>query len=111
MPALPLPAYPPADLAVQLPWSTSNEDLVELFTTIGKVEQAEIQYEPSGRSRGSGVVRFDDANTAETAISKFQGYQYGNRPLGLSYVKYRTPGAPESMETDAHVGLTQDQIM
>ena len=29
--------------------STSSEDLVELFTTIGKVERAEIQYEPNGR--------------------------------------------------------------
>ncbi len=96
----------------QLPWSTSNEDLVELFTTIGKVEQAEIQYEPSGRSRGTGVVRFDTAETAETAISKFQGYQYGGRPLGLSFVKYVTPGSgPDLMDTDHLGGLTQDQIM
>ncbi|EFX00829.1 rnp domain containing protein [Grosmannia clavigera kw1407] len=95
-----------------LPWSTSNEDLVELFGTIGKVEQAEIQYEPSGRSRGSGVVRFDNPETADTAISKFQGYQYGGRPLGLSFVKYLTPGVGgSSMESDHHNGLTQDQIM
>lgn len=94
----------------QLPWSTSNEDLVELFSTIGKVEQAEIQYEPSGRSRGTGVVRFDNADTAETAITKFQGYQYGGRPLGLSFVKYIQPGS-EAMDTDPHGGLTQDQLM
>lgn len=95
-----------------LPWSTSNEDLVELFTTIGKVEQAEIQYENSGRSRGTGVVRFDSVNTAETAIAKFQGYQYGGRPLGLSFVKYLTPGSGgDIMDTDTHGGLTQDQIM
>jgi RNA recognition motif-containing protein len=96
---------------MQLPWSTSNDDLVELFTTIGKVEQAEIQYEPSGRSRGSGVVRFESADTAETAIAKFQGYQYGGRPLNLSYVKYLNQRAGDSMETDPHDGLTQDQIM
>lgn len=52
----------------QLPWSTSNEDLVELFTTIGKVERAEIQYEPNGRSRGTGVVEFDSAENAGTSI-------------------------------------------
>ncbi|SPJ78963.1 related to Gbp2p [Fusarium torulosum] len=94
-----------------LPWSTSNDDLVELFTTIGKVEQAEIQYEPSGRSRGTGVVRFDSADTAETAISKFQGYQYGGRPLNLSFVKYLNQGGSDVMDTDPHGGLTQDQIM
>ncbi|PMD14083.1 RNA-binding domain-containing protein [Hyaloscypha hepaticicola] len=95
-----------------LPWSTSNEDLVELFTTIGKVEQAEIQYEPNGRSRGTGVVRFDTAENAETAIEKFSGYQYGGRPLGLSFVKYQTPGggSGDAMETEA-TNLTQDQIM
>jgi len=85
-----------------LPWSTSNEDLVELFTTIGKVEQAEIQYEPSGRSKGTGVVRFDTADNAETAINKFQGYQYGGRPLSLSFVKYLTAGGNDSMPTDSH---------
>jgi hypothetical protein len=52
----------------KLPWSTCNDDLVDLFATIGKVERAEIQYEPNGRSRGTGVVEFDSAETAETAI-------------------------------------------
>ena len=85
---------------------------MELFATIGKVDQAEIQYEPSGRSRGSGVVRLDDAETAEVAITKFQGYQYGGRPLNISFVKYlNQPAGGEEMETDAHNGLTQDQIM
>jgi RNA recognition motif-containing protein len=100
-----------ADYSNQLPWSTSNEDLVELFTTIGKVEQAEIQYEPNGRSRGTGVVRFDTIENAETAIEKFSGYQYGGRPLGLSFVEYQTPGGGgDAMETEA-TSLTQDQIM
>ncbi|EWC47997.1 hypothetical protein DRE_02879 [Drechslerella stenobrocha 248] len=81
-----------------LPWSTSNDDLVELFTTIGKVERAEIQYEPSGRSRGTGVVQFGSAEDAETAISKFTGYQYGGRPLGLSFVKYTNAKGADAME-------------
>ncbi|KAL9071822.1 MAG: hypothetical protein Q9161_003922 [Pseudevernia consocians] len=93
-----------------LPWSTSNEDLVELFSTIGKVERAEIQYEPNGRSRGTGVVQFDSPENAETAISKFTGYQYGGRPLGLTFVKYQNPG--DAMEgTEQTGGMTQDQIM
>ncbi|KAL7770573.1 hypothetical protein CFE70_000511 [Pyrenophora teres f. teres 0-1] len=95
-----------------LPWSTSNEDLVELFTTIGKVERAEIQYEPNGRSRGTGVVEFEKAADAETSIAKFTGYQYGGRPLGLAYVKYTNLGNGDAMEGTEHTGgLTQDQIM
>ncbi|KAK9471010.1 uncharacterized protein V1510DRAFT_381920, partial [Dipodascopsis tothii] len=71
-----------------LPWSTSNDDLIELFSTIGKVDRAEIQYESSGRSAGTGVVQFDSVDTAEVAISKFSGYSYGNRSLHLSFVRY-----------------------
>ena len=55
-------------------------------------------------------MRFDSAETAETAITKFQGYQYGGRPLGLSFVRYLNAGG-DSMDTDLHGGLTQDQIM
>lgn len=57
-------------IPLKLPWSTSNEDLIELFTTIGKVERAEIQYEPNGRSRGTGVVEFEKLSDAETAIGE-----------------------------------------
>ena len=86
--------------------------MVELFSTIGKVEQAEIQYEPNGRSRGTGVVRFDTPESADEAISKFTGYQYGGRPLGLTYVKYLGQEGPELMEGEQEMaGLTQDQIM
>ncbi|KAJ5898873.1 hypothetical protein N7495_003617 [Penicillium taxi] len=97
-----------------LPWSTCNEDLVELFSTIGKVERAEIQYESNGRSKGTGVVEFDTTDTAETAIAKFSGYNYGGRPLGITFVKYMNADAPpsEKMEgTEYSSGLTQDQIM
>ncbi|KAJ5190407.1 Nucleotide-binding alpha-beta plait [Penicillium cinerascens] len=98
-----------------LPWSTCNEDLIDLFSTIGKVERAEIQYEPNGRSRGTGVVEFDTPDTAETAIAKFTGYQYGGRPLGITFVKYLNAGpGPEDMammEDAEPTGLTQDQIM
>ncbi|EPS45345.1 hypothetical protein H072_560 [Dactylellina haptotyla CBS 200.50] len=92
-----------------LPWSTSNDDLIELFTTIGKVERAEIQYEPSGRSRGTGVVQFDNAENAETAISKFTGYQYGGRPLGLTFVKYTNVKGGDAMEGTEQT-MTQDQM-
>jgi RNA recognition motif-containing protein len=95
-----------------LPWSTSNEDLIELFTTIGKVERAEIQYEHNGRSRGTGVVEFGSQDDAATAITKFQQYMYGGRPLGLSYVKYNnqtnTAVAPMDVEPN---GSLQEQIM
>lgn len=53
----------------QLPWSTANEDLVELFETTGQVELAEILFEGT-RSKGMGVVQFSNIPEAETAIGE-----------------------------------------
>jgi hypothetical protein len=38
----------------QLPWSTANEDLVELFGTTGQFELAGILFDGT-RSKGAGV--------------------------------------------------------
>ncbi|KAL0959773.1 hypothetical protein HGRIS_011463 [Hohenbuehelia grisea] len=67
-----------------LPWSTANEDLVELFETTGQVELAEILFDGT-RSKGSGVVQFAQVTEAETAIAKFQNYMYGGRPLDVRF--------------------------
>lgn len=67
-----------------LPWSTANEDLVELFETTGQVELAEILFEGT-RSKGCGVVQFSNVQEAETAIAKFQQYMYGGRPLDVRF--------------------------
>jgi hypothetical protein len=86
----------------QLPWSTANEDLVELFETTGQVELAEILFD-GARSKGCGVVQFAQVQEAETAIgeqpllsfvwiaclfnrvAKFQQYMYGGRPLDVRF--------------------------
>jgi len=67
-----------------LPWSTSNDDLVELFQTTGRVQHAEVLFD-GGRSKGVGVVEFETVEEAETAIAKFQNYSYGGRPLSLEF--------------------------
>lgn len=74
------------------------------------MSRAEIQYEPNGRSRGTGVVEFESEDDARTAIDKFQGYQYGGRPLGLQFVRYLNEGG-EMMEGAEPTGDMQDQIM
>lgn len=58
--------------------------MVELFQTTGTVVHAGIIWE-NGRSRGNGIVQFASVEEAETAIAKFQNYQYGGRPLGLAF--------------------------
>lgn len=44
--------------------------------------------------------------------AKFTGYQYGGRPLGLTYVKYQNANGGDVMEdAEATGGITQDQLM
>ncbi|RKP09653.1 hypothetical protein THASP1DRAFT_13992, partial [Thamnocephalis sphaerospora] len=70
-----------------LPYSTTNEDLIELFRTCGNIMHAEILL-ANGKSRGCGVVRFDQVESAERAISKLTGYVYGGRALDLRYDRF-----------------------
>ena len=73
------------------------------------MDKAEIQFEPNGRSKGSGVVKFDTLANADMAISKFTGYSYGGRPLGLNYVRYLNQGDDIAGPDDG--GLKQEDMM
>ncbi|KAG8955081.1 hypothetical protein FRC04_009538 [Tulasnella sp. 424] len=67
-----------------LPWSTANVDLVELFDNAGNVELAEVLFD-GDRPKDVGIVQFARTEEAETAIAKFQGYMYGGRPMDLAF--------------------------
>ena len=68
-----------------LPWVTSEEDLYELFETIGRVQKAEVQYNESGRPSGNAVIKFDSEELADLAISNLHMYNYGGRDLLITY--------------------------
>ncbi|KAI9593510.1 hypothetical protein BDF19DRAFT_467124 [Syncephalis fuscata] len=70
-----------------LPYSTTDNDLIELFRTCGNIVHAEILM-PHGTPRGCGIVRFDCVESAERAISKLSGYVYGGRALDLRYDRF-----------------------
>lgn len=67
-----------------LPLTTTSQDLKDLFRTCGPIRMAEMM-ETAGRSKGSGVVRFDLFESADKAVAKFNGYVYGGRPLEIVY--------------------------
>lgn len=49
---------------------------------------------------------------ADLYAAKFTGYQYGGRPLGLTFVKYQNTNGGDAMEdAEPTAGITQDQIM
>ncbi|WBW74535.1 RNA-binding protein involved in export of mRNAs Hrb1 [Schizosaccharomyces osmophilus] len=77
-----------------LPWATVNQDLFNLFGSVGNVVQAKIAHESNGYSRGYGVVEYEKEHEAADAIENLNGSQYGGRHLQVSYVRYGQPANP-----------------
>ncbi|KAF9184398.1 hypothetical protein BGZ51_003367 [Haplosporangium sp. Z 767] len=67
-----------------LPLTTTSQDLKDLFRICGGIKMAEI-LDSTGRSKASGIVRFELYESADKAVSKFNGYVYGGRPLEIVY--------------------------
>ncbi|KAI8584468.1 hypothetical protein K450DRAFT_216559 [Umbelopsis ramanniana AG] len=65
-----------------LPFSTTWQDLIDLFRHSGPVVRAETLMS-AGRPKGAGLVRFEDYQACERAIAKFHGYMYGGRALDV----------------------------
>ena len=72
-----------------LPWSTDDASLRELFETIGGVQSAAvIKDRETGRSRGFGFIEMDDAD-ADKAISELNGKELDGRELRVNEARER----------------------
>ena len=73
-----------------LPYSTTGDDLVELFSTYGTVTTGQVIIDKfSGRSRGFGFVEMANDSEADSAIAALNGQQYGARPLTVNEARPR----------------------
>jgi RNA recognition motif-containing protein len=67
-----------------LPWSTTEADLRDMFTAFGEVlSAAVITDRDTGRSRGFGFVELEAAG-AEKAIAELDGRDFAGRPLRVN---------------------------
>jgi RNA recognition motif-containing protein len=73
-----------------LPYSTSEDVLRELFAQAGSVVSvAVIRDRDSGRSKGFGFVEMGSDADAQAAISKFNSYKMGDRALTVNPARPR----------------------
>lgn len=76
-----------------LSFSTTEEELRELFEKHGAVESvAVITDRETGRSRGFGFVEFADASAAQAAIQALDGKDMGGRSLRVNEAIERERG-------------------
>ncbi len=72
-----------------LPWSTTDADLRELFAAHGNVLSATvINDRETGRSRGFGFVEMENAD-ADKAIAELNGHDIGGRALRVNEAQER----------------------
>jgi len=75
-----------------LPFSTSTEELGQLFNQVDGVESVQVVTDrDTGQSRGFGFVEMATSEAADQAIQKFNGYALGGRTIKVEISK---PSAP-----------------
>jgi len=75
-----------------LPFSTSTEDLRQLFSQVEGVDNVTVVTDrDTGQSRGFGFVEMASSAAADEAVRKFNGYALGGRTLKVEVSK---PSAP-----------------
>jgi RNA recognition motif-containing protein len=78
-----------------LPYSTTDDELRNLFSQAGTVVSATVIMErETGRSKGFAFVEMSNQSEAEKAIQMFNGYSLGNRELRVNIARPREERAP-----------------
>ncbi|KAJ3002938.1 hypothetical protein HKX48_002020, partial [Thoreauomyces humboldtii] len=84
-------AAPPAALSSKIVVSNlatgvTENDVLELFSQIGPVRSAQLNYDASGRSKGVATVLFRDPTNASKAIREYHNRSLDNKPMRIELV-------------------------
>ena len=66
-----------------LPWDCTWQELKAAFEDIGEIERADVVFDSQGRSRGFGIVRFPDRQSAELAVERMNNKTIGGRIVSV----------------------------
>ena len=75
-----------------LPFSATEESLVEHFSQCGTVDSAKlITDRDTGRSKGFAFIEMSSDNEAQDAIQKFDGQDFDGRSMKVNEAKPQEP--------------------
>ena len=76
-----------------LPYSTGETELQDLFSKAGKVESVRVMRDAAtGRARGFAFVEMATDDEAQRAASEFNQYQFGGRALTVNEARPKPAG-------------------
>lgn len=79
----------------QLPYSTNDDELKDIFTPHGTVESAKVIMDrDSGRSKGFGFVEMSTEDEANAAIKALDQQEVQGRKINVSIARPMTERAP-----------------
>ena len=88
-----------------LPWTTTNDELADMFAQFGQVTKAQIITDrDTGRSRGFGFVEMATEAEAQRAIEAMHNSDMNGRPLTVNIAKPRESGGGRSGVEDRSGG-------
>lgn len=74
-----------------LPFTTTSDDLENLFTRFGAVSRAQVITDrDTGRSRGFGFVEMDSDDEAQSAIESLDGSDFSGRQIKVNVARERS---------------------
>ncbi|EQC41975.1 hypothetical protein SDRG_00824 [Saprolegnia diclina VS20] len=75
-----------------LSWSVKWQDLKDHMKQAGNVLHADVMLEPTGRSKGCGIVEYDTPEAAQRAIQMLTDTKLDNRPIFVREDREPRPG-------------------
>ncbi len=76
-----------------LPYQTTEQDLIDLFSQGGEVASAVVITDrDTGRSKGFGFVEMDNEQEARAAIDRLNGSMLGSRTITVNEARERQSG-------------------
>ncbi len=73
-----------------LSWNTTDDQLKDFFSTVGKVNSANVIVDrDSNRSKGFGFVEMDNDEEAKNAIASLNGKELDGRAIIVSEARPR----------------------
>ncbi|EEC73318.1 hypothetical protein OsI_07506 [Oryza sativa Indica Group] len=80
-----------------LDYAVSNEDIKELFSEVGDVKRYSINYDKSGRSKGTAEVVFSRKSDALAAVKRYNNVQLDGKPMKLELIGINIEPPPPAM--------------
>eukprot|EP00882_Tetradesmus_deserticola_P024207 GHRQ01026444.1.p1 GENE.GHRQ01026444.1~~GHRQ01026444.1.p1 ORF type:complete len:366 (+),score=140.80 GHRQ01026444.1:247-1344(+) len=93
-----------------LDYKVTDEDIKELFGTVGNIKDSAIHYDKSGRSMGTAYVVFDKRADALAAFNRYNNVALDNKKMSIEVVESAVPrGTFKTLSSGINVSRQQQQ--